>query len=118
VTGVTDQDTTGGDPPVVTSFAYSGAAWHYDDDTVIRSATQTWDQWRGFHSVTTKTGTSPDPVTQTTDTYFQGISDDYRDLGTMPVNIQAEMILWSENAELIIVATSVEIDGKSVTSPY
>jgi len=33
-------------------------------------------------------------------------------------NIQAEMILWSENAELIIVATSVEIDGKSVASTY
>jgi RHS repeat-associated protein len=87
VTGVTDQDTTGGDPPAVTSFTYSGAAWHYDDDTVIRSATQTWDQWRGFQSVTTKTGTSPDPVTQTTDSYFQGMSDDYEDLGTHPVTL-------------------------------
>ena len=76
VATVTDQDTTGGDPPVVTSFSYSGAAWHYDNDTVSRSATQTWDQWRGFQSVTAKTGTPPDPVTQTTDTYFQGMEDD------------------------------------------
>jgi hypothetical protein len=51
---VTDTDTTGGDPPVVTSFGYSGAAWHYDDDTISRSATTTWDQWRGFGSVTTR----------------------------------------------------------------
>ena len=76
VATVTDRDTTGGDPPVVTSFSYSGAAWHYDNDTVSRSATQTWDQWRGFQSVTAKTGTPPDPVTQTTDTYLQGMEDD------------------------------------------
>ena len=76
VASVTDRDTTGGDPPVVTSFSYSGAAWHYDNDTVSRSATQTWDQWRGFQSVTAKTGTAPDPVTQTTDTYLQGMEDD------------------------------------------
>ena len=61
VATVTSRDTTGGDPPVVTSYAYSGAAWHYDNDTVSRSATRTWDQWRGFQTVTTKTGTRPRP---------------------------------------------------------
>lgn len=76
VSTVTDQDTTGGDPPVVTSFSYSGAFWHDDNDTVSWSATVTWDQWRGFQSVTTKTGTAPDPVTQTTDSYFQGMDKD------------------------------------------
>ncbi len=76
VSTVTDQDTTGGDPPVVTSFSYTGAAWRYDNDTVSRSATLTWDQWRGFRTVTTKRGTSPDPVTQTTDTYLQGMDQD------------------------------------------
>ena len=69
-------DTTGGDPPVVTSYTYAGPAWHFDDDTVSRSATATWDQWRGFRTVTTETGTAPDPVTQTADTYLQGMSED------------------------------------------
>ena len=82
VSTVTDQDTTGGDPSVVTSFSYAGAAWHYDIDTVSRSATLTWDQWRGFRTVTTQTGTSPDPVTQTTDTYFQGKDQDKTSSGT------------------------------------
>jgi RHS repeat-associated protein len=72
----TVQDTTGADPPVVTSFTYAGAAWRYDNDTVSRSANVTWDQWRGFRTVTTETGTSPDPVTETTDTYLQGMDQD------------------------------------------
>jgi len=69
-------DTTGGDPPVVTSYTYAGPAWHFDDDTLSRSATATWDQWRGFRTVTTETGTVPDPVTEKVDTYLQGMSGD------------------------------------------
>jgi RHS repeat-associated protein len=76
VKSATVTDTTGGDPPVVTSYSYAGPAWHYDDDTVSRSATTTWDQWRGFRTVTTEAGTAPDPVTETADTYLQGMSDD------------------------------------------
>jgi RHS repeat-associated protein len=79
VTTVTDTDTTGGDPPVVTSYTDIGPAWHYDNDTMSRSANWTWDQWRGFRTVTTETGTSPDPVTETVATYFQGMSDDCSD---------------------------------------
>src|SRR5260370_41596778 len=47
----------------------------------------TWDQWRGFGSVTTQAGTSPDPVTQTSDTYFQGMNDDYQGNNTHPVTL-------------------------------
>lgn len=76
---VTDTDTTGGAPPQVTAYTYGGPAWHYDNDTISRSANWTWDQWRGFRSVTTETGTAPDPVTETADTYFQGMSQDQSD---------------------------------------
>ena len=69
-------DTTGGDPPVVTSYTYAGPGWHYDNDTVSRSATETFDGWRGFRTITTETGTAPDPVTERADTYFQGMSKD------------------------------------------
>jgi RHS repeat-associated protein len=79
VAGVTDTDTTGGAPPVVTSYTYSGPAWHYDNDTVSRSANWTWDEWRGFRSVITETGTAPDPVTEVADTYLQGMSQDQSD---------------------------------------
>ncbi|MDQ2811389.1 MAG: hypothetical protein M3Z75_05770 [Actinomycetota bacterium] len=70
---VTEKDTTGADPPVVTSYSYSSAAWAIDSDTVSRSATKTYDQWRGYQTVTTEHGTSPDPVTETVDTYFHGL---------------------------------------------
>jgi RHS repeat-associated protein len=75
VKSVTQTDATGGTPPIVTSHAYGSPGWHYDNDTVSRSAAVTWDQWRGYQTVTTETGTSPDPVTETADTYFQGLSD-------------------------------------------
>jgi RHS repeat-associated protein len=73
---VAQQDTTGADPPVVTAYTYADPAWHYDNDTVSRSATVTWDEWRGYGSVTTEKGTAPDPVTQTVATYLQGMSQD------------------------------------------
>jgi RHS repeat-associated protein len=81
VTGVTQSNKAGGTTPVVTTYSYSGAAWHYDDDSLTRSADRTWDEWRGFQSVTTQTGTSPDPVTQATDTYLQGMNGDYQGPG-------------------------------------
>jgi RHS repeat-associated protein len=76
VASVTAADTTGGDPSVVTSYNYSGPAWHLDTDTISRSAQVTWDQWRGYQTVTTETGTPPDPVTETTTTFLQGMSQD------------------------------------------
>jgi RHS repeat-associated protein len=76
VSQVTQTDTTAGNPPVVTAYTYGTPGWHYDNDDVSRSVAPTWDQWRGFRTVTTETGTSPDPVTETADTYFQGLSGD------------------------------------------
>jgi RHS repeat-associated protein len=73
---VTQTDTTGGDPPVVTSYTYGTPGWHYDNDDVSRSAAPTWDEWRGFSTVTTETGTSAGPVTETANTYYQGLSND------------------------------------------
>jgi RHS repeat-associated protein len=75
-TSVTAADTTGGDPSVVTSYSYTTPAWHYDSDTISRSAQVTWDQWRGYQQVTAETGTAPEPVTQTTTTFLQGMSQD------------------------------------------
>jgi RHS repeat-associated protein len=89
VTMVTDTNTAGGGPAVVTTYCYgptsgncvSGAAWHYNDNALTRSAQRTWNEWRGFGEVTTETGTSPDPVTQTTDYYFQGMNGDEQSNG-------------------------------------
>ncbi len=79
VATITTADTTGGSSPVVTSYSYGGPAWHYDNDTVSRSANWTWDQWRGFRTVTIENGAAPDQLTETVDTYFQGMSQDQSD---------------------------------------
>ncbi|HEV3379551.1 MAG TPA: RHS repeat-associated core domain-containing protein, partial [Trebonia sp.] len=73
----------GGTIPVTTKYTYSGAAWHYDDDALVRSDERTWDEWRGFRTVTAETGDAADgdPVTKTTDTYFQGMDGDYQGSG-------------------------------------
>jgi RHS repeat-associated protein len=73
---VTQTDTTAGGEPDVTSYSYGPPGWHYDNDAGSVSAYPTWDEWRGFQTVTTETGTAPDPVTETVDTYYQGLSDD------------------------------------------
>jgi RHS repeat-associated protein len=78
---VTQANASGGTTPVVTNYSYKGAAWHYDDDALSRSKNRTWDQWRVFRTVTTQTGSAPDPVTQTVDTYFQGMDGDYQSGG-------------------------------------
>jgi RHS repeat-associated protein len=82
VGSITQEDITGAGPEVVTSYSYSGAAWHYDDDALSRSKQRTWDEWRGYRTVTTETGAAPDPVTKTVDTYLQGMDGDYQSNGT------------------------------------
>jgi RHS repeat-associated protein len=82
VNEVTEQDQTGNQPDEVTTYSYGGAAWHYDDDALTRSSQRTWDQWRGFRTVTTKTGPAASPDTETVDTYFQGMNGDYQSGGS------------------------------------
>jgi RHS repeat-associated protein len=89
VQSVSEHDETGNGPAVQTNYTYAGAAWRYDDDALSRSTTRTWDEWRGFRTVTTNTGTSPDPVTQTVDTYFQGMNGNYQGAGN--ANEQASL---------------------------
>jgi RHS repeat-associated protein len=81
VNEISQQDTTGNAPPVVTTYSYSGAAWHYNDDALTRSQERTWDQWRGYRTVTTYTGPATAPDTKVTDTYFQGMDGDYQNGG-------------------------------------
>ncbi|MEU1274984.1 ricin-type beta-trefoil lectin domain protein [Streptomyces sp. NPDC005799] len=62
----------------VSTYAYSGAAWHRDDSDLTDDQYRTWDQFRGFRNVTVRTGKAPEPVTQQTTTYLQGMDDDYK----------------------------------------
>ncbi|MGW1916965.1 ricin-type beta-trefoil lectin domain protein [Streptomyces sp. NPDC002076] len=72
-------DMTGtGSPMQVSNYTYSGPAWHRDDSELTDDAYRTWDQFRGYRTVTVTTGASPDPITQKTTTYLQGMDGDVR----------------------------------------
>ncbi|WP_330268436.1 RHS repeat-associated core domain-containing protein [Streptomyces griseorubiginosus] len=79
VTGVTQQDPTGGGVNDTISTHYTpigGGAWHYDTNPLTKSSQRTWNQWRGYQGMTVTTGTAPDPVTQTDTTFFRGMDGD------------------------------------------
>ncbi len=71
-----------GSPPQVSTYTYSGAAWHRDDSALTDDQYRTWDQFRGYRTVTVETGTAPDPITETSTTYLQGMDGDYLANGT------------------------------------
>ena len=41
-----------GSPPQVSTYTYTGAAWHRDDSALTDDQYRTWDQFRGFRTVT------------------------------------------------------------------
>ncbi|WP_143070926.1 ricin-type beta-trefoil lectin domain protein [Streptomyces malaysiense] len=75
--GISDATGTGS-PMQVTNYTYSGPAWHRDDSELTDDTYRTWDQFRGYRTVTVTTGTAPDPITQKTTTYLQGMDGDVR----------------------------------------
>jgi RHS repeat-associated protein len=80
VTGVTTSDPTGGARTEYTSYQYpnpGGAAWHYDDNPVVKAKYRTYGQFRGYGTVTTRTGDgNNDPQTKSVTAYYRGMSDD------------------------------------------
>ncbi|MFG2819775.1 ricin-type beta-trefoil lectin domain protein [Kitasatospora sp. NPDC048365] len=78
VAKVTVSDTTkANSPPRVTAYDYAGAAWHRDDSELTDDKYRTWNDFRGFRTVTTTSGAGPDPVRRTTTGSFQGMEGDY-----------------------------------------
>ncbi|MEU1475472.1 RHS repeat-associated core domain-containing protein [Streptomyces sp. NPDC005760] len=83
VNSVTAQDPTGGGLPVQTSYKYLGdPAWHYSDDPLTQAKYRTWNQWRGYGTVETRTGTSPATITLSRETFFRGMDGDKTSTGT------------------------------------
>ncbi|MFF7357369.1 RHS repeat domain-containing protein [Streptomyces filipinensis] len=62
----------------VSTYSYTGPAWHRDDSDLTDDQYRTWNQFRGFRTVTVRTGKAPEPVTQHTTTYLQGMDGDYK----------------------------------------
>ncbi|MFI9366750.1 polymorphic toxin-type HINT domain-containing protein [Kitasatospora sp. NPDC053057] len=84
---VTEQDLVS-TPSVgkTTEYTYNGgAAWHRNDAEFTDPKTRTWNDFRGYQSVTTTTGSgsaSEAPKTQQIATYLRGMDGDYLADGT------------------------------------
>jgi RHS repeat-associated protein len=88
VNSVTRQDPTGDGLPVQTSYNYVGdPAWHYNDDPLTQAKYRTWNQWRGYGTVETRTGTSPATITLSRETFFRGMDGDKTSSGTHSVTL-------------------------------
>ncbi|MBV2156474.1 RHS repeat-associated core domain-containing protein [Kitasatospora sp. SUK 42] len=82
VKDVSEQDAvTGVAVTKTTAYSYDGgAAWHRNDAEFADPKTRTWDQFRGFRTVTTTTGSAypgEAPKTQQRVTYLQGMVGDH-----------------------------------------
>jgi RHS repeat-associated protein len=86
VTTVTQSDPTGGAPTAETDYSYGGGgAWHFDDSPGTQAQYRTWDQWRGFARVDTRTGAPSDGSTLHSAFFFRGMDGDKTKTGTRSV---------------------------------
>ncbi|WP_158702260.1 RHS repeat-associated core domain-containing protein [Kitasatospora sp. MMS16-BH015] len=77
VKDITENDPVAGSPQKITAYAYGPAAWHRNDSALIDTKTRTWDQFRGFATVTVTTGDGNDsPKGQARKVYLQGMNGD------------------------------------------
>lgn len=80
VQSVTEQDTFGTAATKVTDYEYGGGiAWHRNDSELTDPKTRTWDQFRGYATVTTRTGNgnlTEAPRTKSVSTYLRGMDGD------------------------------------------
>ncbi|MEV7782668.1 RHS repeat-associated core domain-containing protein [Kitasatospora sp. NPDC088351] len=86
VQSVTQQDKVAGATNVVTTYEYGGgAAWHRNDSEMADPKSRTWDQYRGYATVTTISGGGGDieaPRTKTVSTFLRGMDGDVLANGT------------------------------------
>ncbi|MFI1192970.1 RHS repeat-associated core domain-containing protein [Micromonospora sp. NPDC020750] len=75
-TRVTATDLTGGAPATSTSYEYvGGAAWHYDDNEVVKAKYRTYGQFRGYGKVRVRGGDGVNDARTLSETaYYRGMS--------------------------------------------
>ncbi|WP_327174211.1 RHS repeat-associated core domain-containing protein [Streptomyces sp. NBC_01335] len=75
VTDVVTSDEHGPGETMETHYAYSGAAWHYNDSPFTPADERTWSVWRGYRNVTVTQG-SGSGRSKVTSVYLQGMDGD------------------------------------------
>ncbi|MFJ3302165.1 ricin-type beta-trefoil lectin domain protein [Streptomyces sp. NPDC086549] len=116
----------------VSTYSYSGPAWHRDDSDFTDDQYRTWDQFRGFRTVTVRTGKAPEPVTQLTTTYLQGMDGDYKADGsrrsvsvdatvggkTVETVADADQLAGTALQSDTYTASGGKVNGSTVSGPF
>lgn len=77
-TSVAQSDPSGGSAGLYTKYTYLGpAAWHYDDNELVKAKYRTYGQWRGYGDVQVRTGQGTDPLTLAESWYYRGMDGDW-----------------------------------------
>ncbi|MEV6209538.1 polymorphic toxin-type HINT domain-containing protein [Kitasatospora sp. NPDC051914] len=85
---VTTNPGTPGSVPTTATYTYGKAAWHRNDSPFTDTKDRTWDQFRGYASVTSVTGNGADgPKSQSTISYYQGMNGDITSSGTRSATV-------------------------------
>ncbi|QOV35926.1 RHS repeat-associated core domain-containing protein [Streptomyces ferrugineus] len=82
VLAVLASDPAANNEAVEHAYAYSGAAWHYNDDPFTPKDERTWSDWRGYRKVTAWTGATAVTRSKTVSLYMQGMHGDRNKDGT------------------------------------
>ncbi|MFI6581258.1 RHS repeat-associated core domain-containing protein [Embleya sp. NPDC050493] len=92
VAEVTEQDPTTHTPDKSTRYEYvGGAAWHRDDTELTEDKEaakpkskdrRTWNDYRGYAEVITRSGVAPDKITQSKSLFLRGMDGDVKKDGT------------------------------------
>ncbi|MFD5146466.1 RHS repeat-associated core domain-containing protein [Streptomyces sp. NPDC058401] len=76
-TEVLENDLVGGSPTMVSRYEYVGKpAWRYDNSEFARDSERTWNQWRGYEKVRTRTGDGLDKKSLTESVFLRGMDGD------------------------------------------
>ncbi|OEJ22301.1 hypothetical protein BGK67_32555 [Streptomyces subrutilus] len=79
VTLVSKRDPFGGSRPQGVRYEYVGpAAWHRDDEELTEDKRRTWNQFRGYEQVITRSGAAPDAVSKSATFYLRGMDGDVK----------------------------------------
>ncbi|MFD5681887.1 RHS repeat-associated core domain-containing protein [Streptomyces bacillaris] len=76
VLAVVTSDPAGHNDVLEQEFAYSGAAWHYNDSPLTPKEERTWSDWRGYRQVTVYKGAKDTTRSRTVSLYLQGMNGD------------------------------------------
>ncbi|MFI6587166.1 hypothetical protein, partial [Embleya sp. NPDC050493] len=111
VAEVTEQDPTTHAPDKSTRYEYvGGAAWHRDDAELTEDKEaakpkskdrRTWNEFRGYAEVITRSGVAPDKITQSKSLFLRGMDGDVKKDGTkraVSVTDSAGTVITDDNA--------------------